>query len=501
VGTSGARGVILSEKGDIVESSSVSHDFRIPRFGWAEQDAEVYWDSFCKVVSSLTAKSGIKNVDGIGISGLTPDCLPVDSQGNPLAPAILWLDRRASTEAEWVKRNLGEEHILQITGNGIDSYFGLVKLLWLKNNMTDLYARAYKFLNVKDFIVGRITGEFVSDYSDAALWGIAFDIKKKCWSEDILDEIDIDIRKLPELYRSDHVVGKVNMEVAAAVGILEGTPVIVGAPDGFANLVSLGVVSVGDSGMSLGTSGVWGVLHNQERFSREILTCPSASDPDILVSLAALAISGGVHRWFRDTVATAEKFSGGLLGVEPYNIMELEAIESPPGAKGLFLLPYFAGERTPIWDPAARGVLFGLSLIHNRGDIYRSIFEGIAYAFLNNWEFMEKMGLRLPGTVRLSGSGAKSKLLRRILADVLNTTVVLVENLGGAEVGDAFLAGKGVGIFEDFEVLRGKLKVIGREIPDVELNEFYKDRYERVYKRIYPALKDLFAEVHNMEKF
>ncbi len=494
IGTSGARAALVSASGEVIEACEISHGFEAPEVGWAEQNAEVYWSSFCEVVSTLLERSRIKahKIVGLGISGLTPDCLPVNDRGDPLAPAILWLDRRAIKESEYLKSYLGEDEIVQLTGNGIDPYFGLVKLLWLKNNMGEIYEKSYKIVNVKDFIVGRLTGKFVSDYSDAALGGVAFDIKKRQWDAEILREIGLNIDKLPALYKSDEIVGSVTPEASHVTGIPPGIPVVAGAPDGFANLVSMGVVDVGDSGMSLGTSGVWGVAHKGDNFAREILTCPAASDPELLISFAALATSGGVYKWFKDNIATSETFLGNILHLEPYEIMNIQAETSPPGANGLILLPYFAGERTPIWDPLARGVVFGLSLTHTRGDLYRSVFEGIGYAFLDNWQVMEKTGIRLPKQVRLSGGGAKSKLLREILASVLGVPMVLLEDAGSAEVGDAFIAGKGVGVFESYDEIKKGVKIREEIEPDYSLNRFYKDIYTRIYKELYPALKKFF---------
>jgi len=379
IGTSGARAALVSESGKTICTTAVTHDFKAPKHGWAEQDADVYWRSFCSVVSKLLShpEARTSKIVGLGISGLTPDCLPINSKGEPLGPAILWLDRRAVKEAEWLKSHMDEDEILQLTGNSIDPYFGLVKLLWVKNNAEELYKKAYKFVNVKDYIVGKLTGRFVTDYSDAALWGVAFDIRKKQWDADILNEIGLSIDKMPSPYRCDEVIGNVTPEAASLTGIPNGTPVIAGTADGLANLVSMGVLDVGDSGMSLGTSGVWGILHRDSIFAKEILTIPAASDPDIFVGTAALAISGGVYKWFKDNIATTEVMLGNILNLDPYEVMELQASSSPAGARGLVLLPYFAGERTPIWDPLARGVIFGLSITHNRGDIYRCALESI----------------------------------------------------------------------------------------------------------------------------
>ena len=503
VGTSGARATIISDDAKIVKACEVFHDFRTPKIGWAEQEAEVYWNSFCKVVSMVLEHSGIETnkIAGIGISALTPDCLPIDEGGKPLAPAILWLDRRATKESEWLKSRLNEDEVLRMTGNGIDPYFGLVKLLWLKNNLEELYEKAHKFINIKDFIVGRLTGKFVSDYSDAALWGIAFDIMKKRWNGEVLHEIGLSSDKLPALYKSDEVIGSVTLEASSIIGIPSGIPVVAGAPDGFANLVSMGVVDIGDSGMSLGTSGVWGVLHKGNTFAKEIVTCPSASNPEIFVSFAALAISGGVHKWFKNNIATSEAFLGKALSFDPYELMDAQAKLSPPGARGLIVLPYFMGERTPVWDPNARGVIFGLSIMHDRKDLYRAALEGIAYAFLDNWEIMKKMGIKSPPKVKLSGGGSKSDLLRRILADVLGMPMVLLKNVGGAETGDAFIAGKGVGIFESYEQIKRSIQIEEETSPNYFLNHRYRNIYTNVYRKLYPALKGVFSKSAEITKF
>lgn len=496
IGTTGARAALVSVDGELVHTAYTTHNYKTPFPGWVEQDAEVYWGSFCKVVKDVVSKCEQQRarILALSVSALAPDVLPIDKKGEPLHPAILWLDRRALEEAKWLEKKIGVEKIFQLTGNVIDPYFGLVKLLWFRNKKEYTYNKAYKILNVKDYIVYKITGEIVTDYSHAACTGIAYDIRKKEWDREMFKEIGLEMDKMPQLVSSDKVIGKVQNSISEITGLKVGTPVVAGAADAIANIVSTGITEEGESAMSLGTSGIWGILNNSDKFARNMLNSHAVNAPDMFLTVAAPAFTGGVYQWWKDNIMKA---------ADPeitYEIMNKEAEGINPGSDGLITLPYFGGERTPIWDPLARGVILGFSIDHTRGHIFRSAIEGMAFAFLDNLKYIKKSGIHLKNDIIVTGGGAKSKLIREVLANALGMNTIYIGGNISAEVGDAFIAGKGIGLFKNFQIIKDKLTPLDKISPDRKISHIYEAYYDKIYKNLYPLLKEIFQYDYELRK-
>lgn len=487
IGTSGARCALMDSAGNLVFTTYTEYGYRVPKPGWAEQDADVYWDNACEVLRRASTKAADEGliISGVCISGLAPDVIPVDENGNTLDPALLWLDRRATEEEQWIKDHVGEDAVFTLTGNMVDSYFGLVKAMWLRRNRPHVYARAHKLLNVVDYVVHKLTGAFVTDHCHGACMGIAYDLKNRRWDEDAVAVLGLDVHKLPELKKADDIAGAVTHTAAASTGMPAGTPVAVGCPDAIANFVSSGLTRQGEAAATLGTSGLMAVLSNCKQFVKGMLISPAITSPDMYYNIAALAFSGGTYKWIRDNI-----YCGPTKGA--YEEMNKEAAEVAPGSSGLVLLPYLVGERTPVWDSYARGVLFGISASHSRGSIYRAGLESTALAFLDNIKRMRDAGAHTGDVLTVTGGGARSALLRQILADALDMRVNFVGSEISAEAGDAFIAGKAVGLFPSYELARDFLTVVETAEPDPANNVVYDQFYSRIYSRLYPRLKDLF---------
>jgi sugar (pentulose or hexulose) kinase len=493
VGTSGTRAALLTTDGDLIFTTYTHYDFKSPASNWVEQDGDLYWENVITVIKRAVTKTKENSSEIIGacISGLAPDALLVDREGKPLYPALLWLDRRAIEEEVWLKKEFGEENIFDLTGNVIDSYFGMVKILWLKKNRKEIYDKAYKVLNIADYIVQKLTGKFVTDYSHAACTGIAYNAHKKEWDVDMLKELGIDEDKLPKLERADSIAGYVTKEAALITGLDINTPVAVGTSDGMANFVAAGISQKGENVTSLGTSGLWGILTPENKFVHKMLNIPAFMAPHANITIAALAYSGGLYKWLRDNIFGEDKNNA-------YQIMDQQAELISAGSGGLITLPYLAGERTPIWDPYARGVLFGLSINSSKSSIFRSALEGVGLAFLDNLKRIEADGVVLNSKMIVTGGGAQSKVLRQILADVLGLNIIFVGGQISAEVGDCFIAGKAVGAFSGYEVVKEKIPILEKTEPNLKLNKFYNRLYEEIYKEIYPRLKDLFRKMEDL---
>jgi sugar (pentulose or hexulose) kinase len=490
VGTSGTRAALVALDGKIIDKAYTNYDYRTPAPNWVEQDADVYWSSVCKVLQPVKQKIQDRSakIVGLAVSGLAPDSLAVGKDGQPLYPAILWMDRRATKEEQWLKESIGADSIYKLTGNVIDPYYGLLKTLWLKNNRPDIYRRAGKIINVTDFIVSRLTGNFVTDYCHGACTGIAFDIRRRQWDQAMLQAVGIEADKLPELQPADSIAGYVTKEAASQTGLTEGIPVAVGTTDGLANITAAGIREMGENVISLGTSYVWGVLCRAENLAPKMLNVPGLGGPDSYLTIAALAFTGGLYKWLRDYIYQNDT-------EDAFAAMDREAEKIQPGCGGLLTLPYFAGERTPIWDSYARGVFFGLAINHSAASLFRSALEGVALALLDNLKRMREAGLVIKQEMIVTGGGAKSALLRKILADVLGLEITFVGGDISAEIGDAFIAGKAVKVYPDYQFIKKTLPVLAQTSPDSGLNKYYDRVYEEVYRELYPRLKELYLRI------
>lgn len=494
VGTSGTKSVVMDEEGSVLGSHYVEYPLITARPGWAEHNPQWYWDAVADTIGASLSQSKIDpgEVRAVSVSALSPACILVDRDLKPLQYGHIWLDRRATAECRWIGEKVGDERVFQLSGNPIDPYYAAAKLMWERNNRPDLYRKAYKLQTAADYPVMMLTGRAVTDYSNASLIGICFDIVNKKWDTDMMEELGLDPGKFPEPYPCDEVIGEVTREAAARTGLREGTPVVAGTVDCNAAWVANGAIEVGDASLVMGTAGVLGIVHEEPRFTKKMITIVHTADSRrMYTTLAAIVSCGGVTRYFRDTFGQFERFASQNLGVDVYELMNLEAAGIPPGSDGLLFLPYLSGERTPIWDPLARGVVFGMSLAHTKGHMLRAMMEGAGYALLDNFELIRESGIPINLPLVLGEGGAKSPLWRQIICDILNVPAVFMEEGKGAPVGNAILAGVGAGVFKDFAVAKRWVKTGCRHTPDPERNERYMKLY-RVFKNVYEHVKDDF---------
>jgi sugar (pentulose or hexulose) kinase len=497
VGTGGTKSVVIDEGGKVLGQHFIEYPLETPRPGWAEHDPEVYWDAVASTIreSIRQAKIDPKEIRGVSISALSPACILVDKDLKPLQKAHIWMDRRATAECRWLKENIGEERVFELSGNPIDPYYAVAKLMWERNNRPDLYKRAYKIQTAACYPRMKLTGKAIIDYSNASLLGICFDIRKKRWDEKLVEEIGIDIEKLPDIYPCPEVIGEVTREAAAASGLAPGTPVVAGTVDANAAWLAMGMVEDGDNSVVMGTAGVLGVCHEKAEFTKNMITIiHTAHCEKTYTTLMALVSCGALIRYFRDTFGQVEMEAARKLGISEYEILNLEAQKIPPGSGGLIVLPYFMGERTPIWDPLARGVLFGLSLAHTRGHVIRALMEGAGYGMLHNLELIRASGLYFKPYLTMGEGGAHSRLWRQIVCDILNVKGAYMAECPGAPLGNAVNAGVGVGIFKDHTVVRDWIAFTDHVEPDPKRHAFYQKLY-KVYLDLYPALKPSFDQL------
>lgn len=497
VGTGGTKAVVMSEDGAVLGSHYIEYPLIVPRPGWAEHHPDTYWNAVADTIRESIRQSKVdpKDIKGVSISALSPACILVDKDMNPLQNAHIWMDRRATKETEWLKEHIGEDRVFKLTGNPIDPYYAITKLMWEKNNRPDLYKRAYKLQTAADYPVAKLTGRAVTDYSNASLIGIAFDIVNKKWDEKLLDEIGIDVEKLPDAFPCDEVIGEVTREAAERTGLAPGTPVVAGTVDCNAAWVAGGALHDGDSSLVLGTAGVLGIVHTEPKFTKDMITIVhTANSKETYTTLAALVSAGGFYRYLRDTLGHYEKDVAKILEISAFDLLNIEASKAPVGSKGLIVLPYMAGERTPIWDAYARGVFFGLSLAHTKGDIIRGVIEGIGYALRHNFELIKQSGVRINLPMVISEGMAVSPLVRQILSDILGIDFVFMESNLGAPVGNAINAGVGVGIYKDYDVVKNWIKITDKTMTNLENKKVY-DKLFDIFLGLYPKLKEDFKKL------
>ncbi|MFI9508277.1 FGGY-family carbohydrate kinase [Nocardia sp. NPDC052566] len=473
IGTASSKGVLVRADGSVVAKAERAHEVSTPQPGWVEHDAEtVWWADFLAVTRELLDKAPDEGeqVDALAVSGIGPCLLPADASGQPLRPAILYgVDTRATVEIAELNAELGPHNILARSGSPLTSQAVGPKLRWLVRHEPQVVAKTRMFLMASSFLVHRLTGRYVLDHQSASQCVPLYDLRMRTWAADWAYHVAPGLA-LPELAWPTEIVGRVTTEAAAATGLPAGLPVTTGTIDAWAEAASVGVRAPGDAMVMYGTTmflvqvltdlrphpGLWG-------------TC--GTWPGSYTVAAGMATSGAVTEWLR-------KLVGG-----DFSELLTEAAEVPPGSRGLLLLPYFAGERTPLFDPHARGIVAGLTLAHGRAELYRAVLEGIAYGVRHNLETMAQAGGPAPRLVAVGG-GTKGGLWTRIVSDVTGLPQHLPADTIGACLGNALLAAESGGLDTS-----GWNPIIATVDPDRERFAAYGQYYSH-YRNLYESTRD-----------
>ena len=508
VGTASAKAIVTTDRGKILAQHSSAYGLQTPRPLWAEQWPEVWLDGLTKAVRGALEGSQIdaENVRAMTVSSLYGGSgIPVDNQMTPLHPCLIWMDRRAGDETAWVRENVPLDELFATTGNGVDSYYGFTKMLWLKHHQPEVWAKTRYFLPPNAYLIHRLTGEVAVDYSSAGNIGGVFDINKRAWSQEMTDALGIPLEVLPErLVASSEVVGELHKEGAEMLSLAPGTSVCAGGVDAAVATLSAGVFRPGQHAAMMGTSMCWGLIHPEKPKEPGLISMPYVLDPAMTYTFGGAATAGAVIKWFKDELGGAEQIvesvtkGGAGLGVnlDAYAQLDAKAARLPAGADGLLMLPYFMGERSPIWDTNARGTLLGLTLYHTRAHLYRAFLEGVAYALRHNIDTGRDAGYNLDSQLLVVGGGAKSALWNEVMASVTQMPVMAAAKGGEAALGDAMLAALGVGLISeaDLPAWVNTADLYTRFEPDSQDAAVY-DRYFEQYKGLYNSLKERFAAV------
>jgi xylulokinase len=495
VGTYSSKGVLVEPDGNVLQSFVTEHGMDVPHPGWAEQNADKIWWAdvvkICQVLLNGNPYSGA-DVGAVAVSAIGPCVLPLDKKGNPLRPGILYgVDTRASAEIQHLNQKLNEETIYDFSGMKLSSQAAGPKILWIKNNEPEIWKQTTHVTSASSYLVFRLTGQKVMDRHTASHYMPLVDIKNLEWSERFANEI-IDPDKLPRLAWSDELAGFVNKKAAEQTGLNEGTPVAVGAVDALSEAISVGAVNPGDLMIMYGSTAFFILVLNQPVPDPRMWTVAGAFDGQYNLA-AGMATTGSLTRWFRDELAQ------DLVPSQAYEKLFKDAENIEPGAGGLLLLPYFSGERTPINDPDARGIIAGLSLAHTRSHIFRAILEGIGFGIRHNIDTFNEIGAGVKRVVAVGG-GTKSKKWMEIVSSITGITQIIPELTIGASYGDAFLAGMATGKLS-ISNLNEWVKIKTEISPNQKYQNFYHslyDDYLALYKQNRNLLHHLVSRNPNM---
>ena len=358
-----------------------AYDTSYPYPGWAQQDPEDWWRAFCDSTRKLIETAGIKagEVCCVSFSGQMMGCVPVDREGMPLGPAIIWADTRAANQEQEIIRRVGMEEIYRITGHRASASYSAAKLLWIRENEPEIYSNTYKMLQAKDFLIYRLTGQFVTDYSDAGGTNL-FDIRRKEWSSDICGALGISMDLLPQAHVSADVVGKLTAYAARSCGLMEGTLVVAGGGDGSCACVGAGAVEEGDSYCVLGSSSWISTVNKELVLDEKLRTFNWVHlDPAFYTPCGTMQAAGLSYSWYREAFCQEEKRMAKKAGESLYDLLDGMMEDSGLGAGGLLYLPYLLGERSPRWNHEARGAFVGLDMRTRKGDMARAVLEGVGY--------------------------------------------------------------------------------------------------------------------------
>ncbi|MBO5797756.1 MAG: xylulokinase [Clostridia bacterium] len=480
LGTSALKLLLVQEDGAILKTVSRAYPVAYPHPGWSEQNPEDWWTAFVSGVRELTADIDPTAVAGIGAGGQMHGLVVLDDADAVIRPAILWNDGRTQKETDYLNQVIGKEKLSEYTANIAFAGFTAPKLLWLKENEPQNFARIRKIMLPKDYINYKLTGVHTTDYSDASGM-LLLDVKNKRWSDEMLDICQITQEQLPRLYESYAPVGTLTETVAAELGLSPHTVVIAGAGDTAAAAIGTGTVEDGRCNISLGTSGT--VFISSSRFAVDPANalhafCHASGDYHLMACILSAA---SCNKWFCEDILGTDDFVAEQAGLTDDHL----------GRNHVFFLPYLMGERSPINDTAARGTFIGMRMDTRRQDMLLAVLEGVAFAIRDNLEIARGQGISIAGST-LCGGGAKSPLWQKILCNVLNTDITLLQTEQGPGYGAAMLAMVGCGAYADVaDCAAALVKARTTLTPDPAIAARYDRQYNQ-FKEIYPTLKDLF---------
>ena len=496
IGTTGNKATLYDPEGELLASSFSPYPTYYPEVNWAEQNPEDWWVAVCSSTVELLKRAKISpdKIACISFSGQMMGCLPVDKKGIPLRRAIIWADQRGENQARIFRDKIEEKEVYRITGHRISSTYSACKIMWVRENEPDVFKNTFKILHAKDYIIFKLTGKMLTDYSDVSGMNL-FDLKRKTWSEAILKATKIPQEILPEPHSSLEIVGELTSQSAKEMKLLPGIPVVIGGGDGPCASVGAGVVDEGNCYNYLGSSSWIAITSKEPVYDTNMRTFTFHHvAPDKFMPAGTMQTAGGSYQWLKENICKLETKIAKETDIDPYKILDLKVNSSSPGSNNLLFLPYLMGERSPHWNPKARGAFIGLTITHKREDIIRSVLEGVAFNLKIILDILKKQ-VPLGHEMRVIGGLARSLIFCQILSDVYNKRISrphLVEE--ATSLGAAITGGVAVGVFKNLDVAKELVKLKVTNEPRPEYREKYDSLY-RVFKKAYSALSPIYEEL------
>lgn len=480
LGTSAVKLLLMEGNGKICNIVSNEYPLSFPQPGWSEQKPEDWWDAVVDGIKKLTDGFDASQVAGISFGGQMHGLVILDAEDNVIRPAILWNDGRTTKEVDYLNNTIGKDKLSAYTANIAFAGFTAPKILWVKENEPDNFAKIAKIMLPKDYIAYKMTGVHSCDYSDASGM-LLLDVKNKCWSKEMMEICDVKEEQLPKLFESYEVTGTLTEEAASLLGLTTNCKIATGAGDNAAAAVGTGTVGDGGCNISLGTSGT--IFISSKDFGVDRFNALHSFDhADGNFHLMGCMLSAAsCNKWWMDEI----------IGTKDYGKEQEPITDDKLGENHVFYLPYLMGERSPHNNPDARAMFIGMSMDTTRADMTQAVLEGVAFAMRDCYEIAKDLGINITET-KICGGGAKSPLWRKIMANVLNINVNIIESEEGPGLGGAMLAAVACGEYASVQEAADKIvKVIGTEKPDPALAAKYDKCYAK-FKEIYPTVKPLF---------
>lgn len=483
IGTSACKVAVFDEKGGVLAQSNQPYQVYYPESGWAEQDADEWWKAICDGIKDVLNQRSVSpdKICGIGVDGQSWSAIPVDREGHALARTPIWMDTRARHICDRVKKEIGEDTIFDIAGNDFLPSYSTPKMIWFKEERPEVFQNTYKFLQSNSYIVYKLTGIMSQDYSQG--YGIHFfNMKTLQYDKDLAEKMGLSVDLVPDLYGCDQIVGTVTEEASKLTGLKVGIPVVAGGLDAACGTLGAGVYEVGQTQEQGGQAGGMSICTDNALAHKKLILSTHVVPGKWLLQGGSVG-GGGALKWFKQEFGKDMSFDD----------LTEEASKVPEGSDGVVFLPYMAGERSPIWNPDAKGVFYGLSFDKTRGHMIRAVLEGVAFSLEHNLRTAAETGIKVD-ILNAMGGASNSVLWTQIKADVTGKKIQVPTSDTASTLGAAMLAGVGCGVYKDYEEAVSKTIVMTRtQEPDMEKHEQYKKSME-LYLELYDDLKKTFSK-------
>lgn len=483
LGTSAVKLLLMEGNGKIANVVSKEYPLYFPHPGWSEQKPEDWWEAVKTGLKEITEDFDKSQVAGISFGGQMHGLVILDKDDNVIRPAILWNDGRTQEETDYLNNEIGKSTLSGYTANIAFTGFTAPKILWVKNKEPENFARIEKIMLPKDYIAYKLSGSFCTDVSDASGM-LVFDVKNKCWSKEMLDICGIREEQMAKIYESYEAVGTLKADVAAELGLPETVKVVAGAGDNAAAAVGTGTVGDAMCNISLGTSGTIFISSKEFGVDKNNALHAFAHADGKYHLMGCMLSAASCNKWWMEEIMQTKEFAAEQAAIT----------EDMLGRNHVYFLPYLMGERSPHNDANARGTFIGLTMDNTRADMYQAVLEGVAFAIRDSFEVAKNLGIDIKRS-KICGGGAKSPLWKKMIANILNIEIDVIESEEGPGYGGAMLAAVACGEYASVEEAAEKLvKVIDTVKPDAEIAARYEERY-RQFAFVYPTVKELFPKI------